>query len=83
MFVDVPVSFITEKNKSYGISSFVETKGEAMIAKSAVEFVEYPLLIWSITQSHTFTSHRSTRFWWAEFIVFIVHVPKGWWFAIP
>lgn len=33
----------TEKNKSYAISSFVETKGEAMIAKSAVEFVEYPL----------------------------------------
>uniref|UniRef100_A0A8C5D3W4 Phosphoinositide phospholipase C n=1 Tax=Gadus morhua TaxID=8049 RepID=A0A8C5D3W4_GADMO len=30
-----------KKNKSYGISSFVETKGEAMIAKSAVEFVEY------------------------------------------
>uniref|UniRef100_A0AAX7TQT6 Phosphoinositide phospholipase C n=1 Tax=Astatotilapia calliptera TaxID=8154 RepID=A0AAX7TQT6_ASTCA len=29
------------KNKSYAISSFVETKGEAMIAKSAVEFVEY------------------------------------------
>lgn len=33
----------TEKNKSYVISSFVETKGESMIAKSAVEFVEYPL----------------------------------------
>lgn len=32
----------TEKNKSYVISSFVETKGEAMIAKTAVEFVEYP-----------------------------------------
>lgn len=32
-----------EKNKSYAISSFVETKGEQMIAKSAVEFVEYPL----------------------------------------
>lgn len=32
----------TEKNKSYVISSFVETKGEAMIAKNAVEFVEYP-----------------------------------------
>uniref|UniRef100_A0A3Q0S3F9 1-phosphatidylinositol 4,5-bisphosphate phosphodiesterase n=1 Tax=Amphilophus citrinellus TaxID=61819 RepID=A0A3Q0S3F9_AMPCI len=30
-----------KKNKSYSISSFVETKGEAMIAKSAVEFVEY------------------------------------------
>ncbi|CAL8272202.1 unnamed protein product [Merluccius merluccius] len=30
-----------KKNKCYGISSFVETKGEAMIAKSAVEFVEY------------------------------------------
>uniref|UniRef100_A0A669C133 Phosphoinositide phospholipase C n=1 Tax=Oreochromis niloticus TaxID=8128 RepID=A0A669C133_ORENI len=30
-----------KKNKSYVISSFVETKGEAMIAKSAVEFVEY------------------------------------------
>ncbi|CAL8286146.1 unnamed protein product [Lota lota] len=30
-----------KKNKSYGISSFVETKGETMIAKSAVEFVEY------------------------------------------
>ncbi|KAK0153005.1 1-phosphatidylinositol 4,5-bisphosphate phosphodiesterase beta-2 [Merluccius polli] len=29
-----------KKNKCYGISSFVETKGEAMIAKSAVEFVE-------------------------------------------
>lgn len=32
-----------EKNKSYAISSFVETKGESLIAKSAVEFVEYPL----------------------------------------
>lgn len=32
----------TEKNKSYVISSFVETKGETMIAKNAVEFVEYP-----------------------------------------
>lgn len=31
----------TEKNKSYVISSFVETKGETMIAKNAVEFVEY------------------------------------------
>ncbi|XP_054653370.1 1-phosphatidylinositol 4,5-bisphosphate phosphodiesterase beta-2 isoform X2 [Dunckerocampus dactyliophorus] len=30
-----------KKNKSYVISSFVETKGEAMIAKNAVEFVEY------------------------------------------
>ncbi|XP_046712055.1 1-phosphatidylinositol 4,5-bisphosphate phosphodiesterase beta-2 isoform X2 [Silurus meridionalis] len=30
-----------KKNKSYAISSFVETKGEQMIAKSAVEFVEY------------------------------------------
>uniref|UniRef100_A0A672Y820 Phosphoinositide phospholipase C n=1 Tax=Sphaeramia orbicularis TaxID=375764 RepID=A0A672Y820_9TELE len=30
-----------KKNKSYVISSFVETKGEAMISKSAVEFVEY------------------------------------------
>ncbi|XP_054894865.1 1-phosphatidylinositol 4,5-bisphosphate phosphodiesterase beta-2 [Poeciliopsis prolifica] len=30
-----------KKNKSYAISSFVETKGEAMISKSAVEFVEY------------------------------------------
>nr|XP_020470239.1 1-phosphatidylinositol 4,5-bisphosphate phosphodiesterase beta-2 isoform X2 [Monopterus albus] len=30
-----------KKNKSYVISSFVETKGEAMIAKAAVEFVEY------------------------------------------
>uniref|UniRef100_A0A8C6PVU4 Phosphoinositide phospholipase C n=1 Tax=Nothobranchius furzeri TaxID=105023 RepID=A0A8C6PVU4_NOTFU len=30
-----------KKNKSYAISSFVETKGEAMIAKTAVEFVEY------------------------------------------
>ncbi|KAG8013614.1 1-phosphatidylinositol 4 [Nibea albiflora] len=36
-----------KKNKSYVISSFVETKGEAMIAKSAVEFVEYPLRIYS------------------------------------
>lgn len=34
-----------EKNRSYVISSFVETKGEAMIAKSAVEFVEYPLRV--------------------------------------
>ncbi|KAL2098674.1 hypothetical protein ACEWY4_005154 [Coilia grayii] len=31
----------TRKNKSYSISSFVETKGESFIAKSAVEFVEY------------------------------------------
>lgn len=38
-------SFFTEKNKSYVISSFVETKGEAMIAKSAVEFVEYPFRV--------------------------------------
>ncbi|KAF7654327.1 hypothetical protein LDENG_00071080 [Lucifuga dentata] len=30
-----------KKNKSYVISSFVETKGEAMIAKTAAEFVEY------------------------------------------
>ncbi|KAM6961312.1 1-phosphatidylinositol 4,5-bisphosphate phosphodiesterase beta-2 [Aplochiton taeniatus] len=30
-----------KKNKSYGISSFVETKGEGMISKTAVEFVEY------------------------------------------
>ncbi|XP_067470774.1 1-phosphatidylinositol 4,5-bisphosphate phosphodiesterase beta-2 [Thunnus thynnus] len=30
-----------KKNKSYVISSFVETKGEAMISKTAVEFVEY------------------------------------------
>ncbi|KAM9842970.1 1-phosphatidylinositol 4,5-bisphosphate phosphodiesterase beta-2 [Aulostomus maculatus] len=30
-----------KKNKSYIISSFVETKGETMIAKTAVEFVEY------------------------------------------
>lgn len=35
----------SEKNKSYAISSFVETKGEAMIAKTAIEFVEYPLLV--------------------------------------
>lgn len=34
--------FSSEKNKSYVISSFVETKGEAMISKTAVEFVEYP-----------------------------------------
>ncbi|KAM9356001.1 1-phosphatidylinositol 4,5-bisphosphate phosphodiesterase beta-2 isoform 2-T2 [Pholidichthys leucotaenia] len=41
-----PNKFITfeharKRNKSYAISSFVETKGEAMIAKSATEFVEY------------------------------------------
>ncbi|CAK6976786.1 -phosphatidylinositol 4%2C5-bisphosphate phosphodiesterase beta-2 [Scomber scombrus] len=30
-----------KKNKSYVISSFVETKGETMISKTAVEFVEY------------------------------------------
>ncbi|XP_059209552.1 1-phosphatidylinositol 4,5-bisphosphate phosphodiesterase beta-2 [Centropristis striata] len=30
-----------KKNKSYIISSFVETKGEAMISKTAIEFVEY------------------------------------------
>ncbi|KAL7861833.1 hypothetical protein SRHO_G00132740 [Serrasalmus rhombeus] len=30
-----------KKNKSYVISSFVETKGESLISKSAVEFVEY------------------------------------------
>lgn len=36
-------SSFTEKNKSYVISSFVETKGETMISKTAVEFVEYPL----------------------------------------
>ncbi|XP_068577941.1 1-phosphatidylinositol 4,5-bisphosphate phosphodiesterase beta-2 [Cebidichthys violaceus] len=30
-----------KKNKSYVISSFVETRGEAMISKTAVEFVEY------------------------------------------
>lgn len=33
----------TEKNKSYIISSFVETKGESLIAKNAVDWVEYPL----------------------------------------
>lgn len=37
-----PLTSSTEKNKSYVISSFVETKGETMIAKSGVEFVEYP-----------------------------------------
>ncbi|KAJ7989053.1 hypothetical protein DPEC_G00315560 [Dallia pectoralis] len=45
---DVPASpedqCLTEKNKSYLISSFVETKGESMISKSAVEFVERSLL---------------------------------------
>lgn len=41
-------SVFTEKNKSYVISSFVETKGEAMIAKTAVEFVEYPLRVLQI-----------------------------------
>lgn len=42
----LPFSFsFSEKNKSYVISSFVETKGEAMIAKTAVEFVEYPWLV--------------------------------------
>ncbi|XP_034381513.1 1-phosphatidylinositol 4,5-bisphosphate phosphodiesterase beta-2 [Cyclopterus lumpus] len=30
-----------KKNKSFVISSFVETRGEAMISKTAVEFVEY------------------------------------------
>ncbi|XP_066510277.1 1-phosphatidylinositol 4,5-bisphosphate phosphodiesterase beta-2 [Hoplias malabaricus] len=30
-----------KKNRSYAISSFVETKGESLISKSAVEFVEY------------------------------------------
>uniref|UniRef100_A0AAY4CYP3 1-phosphatidylinositol 4,5-bisphosphate phosphodiesterase n=2 Tax=Denticeps clupeoides TaxID=299321 RepID=A0AAY4CYP3_9TELE len=30
-----------KKNKSYVISSFVETKGESLITKTAVEFVEY------------------------------------------
>ncbi|CAJ1073826.1 -phosphatidylinositol 4%2C5-bisphosphate phosphodiesterase beta-2 [Xyrichtys novacula] len=34
-----------KKNKSYVISSFVETKGEAMIAKTAIEFVENPLRV--------------------------------------
>lgn len=37
-----PLASSTEKNKSYVISSFVETKGETMIAKNGVEFVEYP-----------------------------------------
>ncbi|CAB1335109.1 unnamed protein product, partial [Coregonus sp. 'balchen'] len=41
-----PTKFISfdnsqKKNKSYLISSFVETKGESMISKTAVEFVEY------------------------------------------
>ncbi|XP_028981218.2 1-phosphatidylinositol 4,5-bisphosphate phosphodiesterase beta-2 [Esox lucius] len=41
-----PTKFISfensrKKNKSYLISSFVETKGESMISKNAVEFVEY------------------------------------------
>ncbi|KAI4875134.1 hypothetical protein NFI96_000861 [Prochilodus magdalenae] len=31
-----------KKNRSYVISSFVETKGESLISKSGVEFVEYP-----------------------------------------
>ncbi|XP_046874198.1 1-phosphatidylinositol 4,5-bisphosphate phosphodiesterase beta-2 isoform X2 [Hypomesus transpacificus] len=30
-----------KKNRSYSMSSFVETKGESLISKSAVEFVEY------------------------------------------
>lgn len=40
IFSDFPSA---AKNRSYAISSFVETKGESLIAKSAVEFVEYPL----------------------------------------
>ncbi|XP_037652117.1 1-phosphatidylinositol 4,5-bisphosphate phosphodiesterase beta-2 isoform X2 [Sebastes umbrosus] len=41
-----PTKFISfdnarKKDKSYVISSFVETRGEAMISKTAVEFVEY------------------------------------------
>ena len=48
----VIVSSFTEKNKSYVISSFVETKGEAMISKTAVEFVEYPL---GVDAPHVYT----------------------------
>ncbi|KAI4804121.1 hypothetical protein KUCAC02_025763 [Chaenocephalus aceratus] len=41
-----PTKFISfdnarKKNKSYVISSFVETRGEAMISKTSTEFVEY------------------------------------------
>lgn len=44
IFCMIPLIILwTEKNKSYLISSFVETKGESMISKTAVEFVEYPL----------------------------------------
>lgn len=55
----------TEKNKSYVISSFVETKGEAMISKTAVEFVEYPLRVPQMLSS--------TEIWqpvlkWGEFV---------------
>lgn len=42
-FLTHPFPPVAEKNKSYVISSFVETKGEAMISKTAVDFVEYPL----------------------------------------
>lgn len=45
-------SSVTEKNKSYVVSSFVETKGETMIAKTAVEFVEYPLRCYSKIINH-------------------------------
>ncbi|TTC73825.1 1-phosphatidylinositol 4,5-bisphosphate phosphodiesterase beta-2 [Bagarius yarrelli] len=38
-FISFEVS--RNKNKSYAISSFVETKGEHFISKNAVEFVEY------------------------------------------
>lgn len=45
--------WLAGKNKSYNVSSFVETKGESLIAKSAVEFVEYPLRRLSKTLLHS------------------------------
>lgn len=35
-------SYFTESNKSYHMSSFVETKALEQLTKSPVEFVEYP-----------------------------------------
>lgn len=35
-------SYFTESNKSYHMSSFVETKALELLTKSPVEFVEYP-----------------------------------------
>lgn len=54
-------SVFTEKNRSYVISSFVETKGEAMIAKTSVEFVEYPSRVLRREKTTAATNNTKTE----------------------